>query len=133
MLMAFALGRCTGGMHPAPAPAHSEDHSARQAEIWTCSMHPQIRMPQPGKCPICHMDLIPVEDDPDDAPLDPRSLRLNFELNLEVVGAESVSVLLDHARQRLHASTPLTLQELDARGLLTRLRDGVFWLLMPYL
>jgi membrane fusion protein, copper/silver efflux system len=32
-----------------------------QAQIWTCSMHPQIRQPKPGKCPICFMDLIPVE------------------------------------------------------------------------
>jgi membrane fusion protein, copper/silver efflux system len=28
--------------------------------IWTCAMHPQIRMPQPGKCPICGMELIPL-------------------------------------------------------------------------
>lgn len=28
--------------------------------IWTCSMHPQIRMDKPGDCPICGMDLIPV-------------------------------------------------------------------------
>ena len=28
--------------------------------IWTCSMHPQIRMDHPGKCPICGMDLIPL-------------------------------------------------------------------------
>ncbi len=27
---------------------------------WTCAMHPQIRQPKPGKCPICFMDLIPV-------------------------------------------------------------------------
>ncbi len=27
-------------------------------EIWTCSMHPQIRLPEPGDCPICGMDLI---------------------------------------------------------------------------
>jgi membrane fusion protein, copper/silver efflux system len=27
---------------------------------WTCSMHPQVRLPGPGKCPICGMDLIPV-------------------------------------------------------------------------
>ena len=27
-------------------------------EIWTCSMHPQIRFEKPGKCPICGMDLI---------------------------------------------------------------------------
>jgi Cu(I)/Ag(I) efflux system membrane fusion protein len=29
-------------------------------EIWTCSMHPQIRVPEPGDCPICGMDLIPL-------------------------------------------------------------------------
>ncbi len=29
--------------------------------VWTCSMHPQIRMDKPGKCPICAMDLIPIE------------------------------------------------------------------------
>ncbi len=29
--------------------------------FYTCSMHPQIMEPNPGKCPICHMDLIPVE------------------------------------------------------------------------
>ncbi|MBW7875939.1 MAG: efflux RND transporter periplasmic adaptor subunit [Candidatus Cloacimonetes bacterium] len=29
--------------------------------VWTCSMHPQIRMPDnKDKCPICHMDLIPL-------------------------------------------------------------------------
>ncbi|MGE5193024.1 MAG: efflux RND transporter periplasmic adaptor subunit [Deltaproteobacteria bacterium] len=31
-----------------------------QAEVWTCSMHPQIRLPKPGRCPICGMNLIPV-------------------------------------------------------------------------
>ncbi len=29
--------------------------------IWTCSMHPQVRQPDPGLCPICAMDLIPLE------------------------------------------------------------------------
>ncbi len=32
-----------------------------QETIWTCSMHPQIRATEPGKCPICGMDLIPLE------------------------------------------------------------------------
>jgi Cu(I)/Ag(I) efflux system membrane fusion protein len=32
-------------------------------EIWTCSMHPQIKMEKPGKCPICAMDLIPLKTD----------------------------------------------------------------------
>jgi Cu(I)/Ag(I) efflux system membrane fusion protein len=29
-------------------------------EIWTCSMHPQVRLPNVGDCPICQMPLIPV-------------------------------------------------------------------------
>ena len=31
-----------------------------QGGDWTCSMHPQIRKPSPGRCPICGMDLVPV-------------------------------------------------------------------------
>lgn len=31
--------------------------------VWTCSMHPQIQLPHPGKCPICFMDLIKLEID----------------------------------------------------------------------
>ena len=30
------------------------------SEIWTCSMHPQVRLPGPGACPICGMKLTPV-------------------------------------------------------------------------
>ncbi len=39
------------------AHAHSE---AEKDQVWTCSMHPQIRQPDPGDCPICGMDLIPM-------------------------------------------------------------------------
>jgi Cu(I)/Ag(I) efflux system membrane fusion protein len=41
-------------------PGGKVDEPAPQGE-WTCSMHPQIRLPGPGKCPICGMDLVPVE------------------------------------------------------------------------
>ncbi|MDD2999100.1 MAG: efflux RND transporter periplasmic adaptor subunit [Candidatus Riflebacteria bacterium] len=33
-------------------------HQVPRAEIWTCSMHPQIKKTNAGKCPICFMDLI---------------------------------------------------------------------------
>lgn len=38
------------------------DHAAEtgKPQIWTCSMHPQIKLDHPGKCPICAMDLIPL-------------------------------------------------------------------------
>lgn len=36
------------------------DKAAAASDIWTCSMHPQIRLPNPGRCPICGMQLIPI-------------------------------------------------------------------------
>ncbi len=29
--------------------------------LWTCGMHPQVIKDQPGICPICHMDLTPLD------------------------------------------------------------------------
>ncbi len=46
--------------------AHTEHaHTAEEGAetIWTCSMHPQIRQPEPGACPICGMDLVPLEEE----------------------------------------------------------------------
>ena len=46
----------------------SEDHNhsgESVAQMWTCSMHPQILQPEPGDCPICGMDLIPAETSAD--------------------------------------------------------------------
>ena len=39
----------------------AESSLEQEAEIWTCSMHPQIRRDGPGSCPICGMDLVPVK------------------------------------------------------------------------
>ncbi|MCB0791221.1 MAG: efflux RND transporter periplasmic adaptor subunit [Flavobacteriales bacterium] len=59
----LVLGILLGRTGPAAAPATTSTSSAGTADvqgIWTCAMHPQIRMDRPGKCPICGMDLIPV-------------------------------------------------------------------------
>ncbi|TAH40092.1 MAG: efflux RND transporter periplasmic adaptor subunit [Bacteroidetes bacterium] len=37
--------------------------SQEKEQIWTCSMHPQIRRNEPGQCPICGMDLIPLNSE----------------------------------------------------------------------
>ncbi len=39
---------------------HESHDIESENQIWTCSMHPQIRMDTPGQCPICGMDLIPL-------------------------------------------------------------------------
>jgi len=67
------------------------------------------------------------------ANLDPRSLRLNFELNLELYSAEFVEQLADYSRNIRQASREITLKEVDERRLAVRLRDAACWLFMPYL
>ncbi|WP_299826546.1 efflux RND transporter periplasmic adaptor subunit [uncultured Pontibacter sp.] len=44
------------------ASEEAHDHAGKEAGVteYTCSMHPQIRQNEPGKCPLCGMDLIPV-------------------------------------------------------------------------
>jgi Cu(I)/Ag(I) efflux system membrane fusion protein len=44
---------------------------------WTCAMHPQIRKHEPGKCPLCGMDLIPLVNN--STPLDSGSVQLSKE------------------------------------------------------
>ncbi len=58
----FLLGYYVAGARRPAAPTEEEEAPAPTAQIryWTCSMHPQINMPQKGKCPICFMDLVPV-------------------------------------------------------------------------
>lgn len=56
------------------AVAAEHDHEqAGTATVWTCSMHPQIQLPEFGQCPICFMDLIEVAMD--DSGAERRSLR----------------------------------------------------------
>ncbi|MFO7720454.1 MAG: efflux RND transporter periplasmic adaptor subunit [Gillisia sp.] len=51
-----------------PSGKTTSDHQTIESsdhQIWTCSMHPQIRQNEPGSCPICGMDLIPLETNGD--------------------------------------------------------------------
>jgi Cu(I)/Ag(I) efflux system membrane fusion protein len=40
------------------------EHDASQT-LYTCSMHPEVRSDKPGTCPICNMNLVPIETDLD--------------------------------------------------------------------
>jgi Cu(I)/Ag(I) efflux system membrane fusion protein len=63
-VLAFWAGHFIGNSHP---KQNEENHSEQQhkAEVYTCSMHPQIKLPHPGQCPICAMDLIPLASNQD--------------------------------------------------------------------
>lgn len=64
---------------------------------------------------------------------DPRSLRLNFEFNVECYDSALAMRLAMWFEERRRAARPVTLAEVDARPLPIRLRDGLARLLTPYL
>jgi membrane fusion protein, copper/silver efflux system len=59
---------------------------------YTCSMHPQVMEPRPGKCPICHMDLIRVEKkatDRDNLMLSDQQIQLG-NIHVDTVGKGTI-------------------------------------------
>jgi RND family efflux transporter MFP subunit len=55
--LAGKIGRTGGAAHSQPATL-----AGPAGKQWyTCGMHPQVVLPQPGDCPICHMKLVPLD------------------------------------------------------------------------
>lgn len=97
LVAGFLLGRGCAGRPESGAKEPTLVKSA-QTGIWTCSMHPQIRQPKAGKCPICGMDLIPVAMDSAAKSEQPRQVTLSpaarklAEVALSPVERRSVAV-----------------------------------------
>lgn len=62
ILITLVIGGLIGWIIKPDANADTHDHAleAGESSLWTCSMHPQIKLGEPGDCPICGMDLIAV-------------------------------------------------------------------------
>lgn len=61
LILGWAIFGNRTDRHDAGHTTEMHDHEA--GTVWTCSMHPQIRATEPGKCPICGMDLVQVRTD----------------------------------------------------------------------
>jgi len=86
--------------------------------------------------PFAHSKCIVIDDDyvlVGSSNLDPRSLRLNFELGIEVFDPELNRELSTHFEEILVQCKPLTLEKLKTRGPFARVRDGAAALFTPYL
>ena len=72
--------------------AHQHTEAGKD-EVYTCSMHPQIKQDKPGKCPICGMDLTPLKSTSNSkSNIDPNAVMMSEEaialanIQTEVVG-----------------------------------------------
>ncbi|WP_176466251.1 efflux RND transporter periplasmic adaptor subunit [Aliifodinibius salipaludis] len=69
----------SGSGEPSDINEHvQEQHTDEEGNIvYTCSMHPNVREDEPGNCPICGMELIPVDNvDENDSEEDPYALTM---------------------------------------------------------
>lgn len=64
---------------------------------------------------------------------DARSLRLNFELNMEAYGREFAERMTKIIEQKLRGAREVTLAEVDGRSYAAKLRDAIMRLFSPYL
>jgi cardiolipin synthase len=64
---------------------------------------------------------------------DPRSLRLNFELDVECYDEKLTRHLEAWVDRKIAAAREITLTDVDSRSVAIKLRDGVARLFMPHL
>ncbi|MFA5329920.1 MAG: efflux RND transporter periplasmic adaptor subunit [Prolixibacteraceae bacterium] len=94
LILGWLIFHQSGTVKEAEGVAVQEhQHNENEQQIWTCSMHPQIRMDKPGQCPICGMDLIPVQSataelDPDAVHMTEEAIRL-AEVQTTVIGKQN--------------------------------------------
>lgn len=109
-------------------------HWATRNMLWELLQHGvEVRYQPP---PFVHSKVLLIDDgyaQVGSANLDPRSLRLNFELNVEVFDADFNAALAADFAAAWQVSRPVTLDEISRRGLGERTRDALCWLFSPYL
>lgn len=98
-----------------------EDPHANHDIYYTCSMHPQIVADKPGKCPICHMDLVPVEKKKND---DPNALVLNDE-QIKLGNIKTVSLGNDELSDKLTLTGTLNFNQYKMHSVSSRVMGRV--------
>jgi Cu(I)/Ag(I) efflux system membrane fusion protein len=100
ILVAFFIGmRFSSG----DSTTHSDKHEAQSSEnqVWTCSMHPNVQLPESGQCPICFMDLIPLESG--SSSLEPNQLSMS-ESAMKLANIETIPASMGIAELEIHLS-----------------------------
>lgn len=109
-------------------------HWASRNMLWELLFHGIEVVEQPP--PFAHTKLLLIDDayvQVGSTNWDCRSLRLNFELQVELFDERLSSALRERFDRTFDGARPITLDEVDGRSLPVRLRDATCWLFTPYL
>ena len=61
-ILGLLLASCSSGDKETSKAATTTEHTHKSNQLWTCGMHPEIILDEPGQCPKCGMNLVPVKN-----------------------------------------------------------------------
>ncbi len=76
LLLGLAIFSGKGEERPTAASSQPQE-SEEEVQWWTCSMHPNVHESEPGRCPYCGMELIPVKKETGEEPVSLRQLTVS--------------------------------------------------------
>lgn len=107
---------------------HQHQSNDASATTWTCSMDPQVRAIEPGKCPICGMDLIPLQQEESS---DPGVIQMTPSA-LQLAGVRTEKVSLGQAEKDIRLTGKVQLDERSVFSQSAHLEGRIEQLLVNY-
>jgi len=99
---------------------YDEQEHEEEATTWTCSMHPQIKQDQPGDCPICGMDLVPLSSmDSEGDDFDPDEVMLT-ESAAKLADIQTTKVMKGNPEKEIYLQGKVAVDERNMAELTAR-------------
>ena len=110
LLLSLALGTPAG---LAQTTGRDHDHTAAESNktVYTCPMHPHIKNPEPGSCPVCGMDLVLLEAEPPAAGNDTAEAITLTKATRRLAGIETEKVRAESVYQKIRAVGSISYDE----------------------
>lgn len=112
-VIALIVGLSSGWLIFGDSSASNEEAHDHENEIigqvWTCSMHPQIRKNESGNCPICGMDLIPLASE-EDSETHPDAIKMS-PTAMQLANVQTAVVQLGSAIKKLNLTGKISADE----------------------
>ena len=80
---------------------HNHEQQEEVITTWTCSMHPQIKMDKPGKCPICAMELVPLDESSSDEEISPNEIQMTVA-SMKIADIQTIEVRKDYSNKEVY-------------------------------
>ena len=129
VIVGLLLGWVFFGGDGSEAPDGEKHTHTTEAAVWTCAMHPQIRSEEPGQCPICGMDLIPVEQAA--SANDPAAVQMS-EYAMKLANVQTREVGEEFAQNKLRLNGKIVVDETNSYTQSTHLPGRVEQLLVNF-